>query len=64
MINDTLTFSGNASTPSATAVTKIYSKTASGGGTGVFFVNSNINSGSEGELISKTKATALAIALG
>ena len=64
VINDTLTFSGAASTPSATAVTKLYNKTASGGGTGLFFINSNISSGTEGELISKKKATALAIALG
>ncbi|SVB51543.1 uncharacterized protein METZ01_LOCUS204397, partial [marine metagenome] len=31
VINDTLTFSGAASTPSATAVTKFYNKTAGGG---------------------------------
>ena len=64
VVEDVLTFSNAASTPTATAITKLYNKTASGGGTGVFFVNSAINSGSEGELISKTKATALAIALG
>ena len=64
VVNDTLTFSGAASTPSATAVTKLYNKTAGGGGTGLFFINSNISSGTEGELISKKKATALAIALG
>jgi len=64
VINDTLTFSGNASTPTAGAVTKVYSKTAAGGGTGLFFNNSAINSGTEDELISKKKATALAIALG
>ena len=64
VINDTLTFSAAASTPTASAVTKIYNKTASGGGTGLFFINSNISSGAEGELISKKKATALAIALG
>jgi len=64
VINDTLTFSGAASTPSATAVTKLYNKTAGGGGTGLYFINSNISSGTEGELISKKKATALAIALG
>jgi hypothetical protein len=63
VINDTLTFSAAASTPTASAITKIYNKTASGGGTGLFFVNSNISSGAEGELISKKKATALAIAL-
>ena len=64
VVNDTLTFSGAASTPSATAVTKLYNKTAGGGGTGLYFINSNISSGTEGELISKKKATALAIALG
>ena len=64
VIDDTLTFSGSASTPSATAVTKLYNKTAGGGGTGLYFINSNISSGAEGELISKKKATALAIALG
>ena len=64
VINDTLTFSGAASTPTATAVTKLYNKTAAGGGTGLYFINSNISSGAEGELISKKKATALAIALG
>ena len=63
VINDTLTFSAAASTPTATSVTKIYNKTAGGGGTGVFFINSAVSSGTEGELISKKKATALAIAL-
>jgi len=64
IVNNILTFSGNASTPTAAAVTKLYSKTVSGGGTGVFFVNSAVGSGTEDELISKKKATALAIALG
>ena len=64
VINDTITFSGAATTPSATTVTKLYNKTAGGGGTGLYFINSNISSGTEGELISKKKATALAIALG
>ena len=64
VINDTLTFSAAASTPAASTVTKIYNKTAGGGGTGLYFINSNISSGTEGELISKSKATALAIALG
>ena len=64
VINDTLTFSGAASTPAASTITKLYNKTAGGGGTGLFFINSNISSGTEGELISKKKATALAIALG
>tara|TARA_S200000501_G_C20831218_1_gene747352 strand:- start:716 stop:1567 length:852 start_codon:yes stop_codon:yes gene_type:complete len=64
VINDTLTFSGAASTPTAGSVTKIYNKTVSGGGTGLFFNNSAVKSGTEDELISKSKATALAIALG
>ena len=64
VINDTLTFSAAASDPTATSVTKIYNKTVGGGGTGLFFINSAVSSGTEGELISKSKATALAIALG
>ena len=64
VINDTLTWSGAASDPAHTSVTKIYNKTVGGGGTGVFFINSAVNSGTAGELISKSKATALAIALG
>jgi len=64
VINDILTFSAMASDPTATAQTKIYNKTAGGGGTGLYFRNSNIGSGAVGELISKSKATALAIALG
>ena len=64
VINDILTFSAAESTPTATTVTKLYNKTAAGGGTGLYFINSNISSGAEGELISKKKATALAIALG
>ena len=64
VIEDVLTFSNAASTPAATAITKIYNKTAAGGGTGLYFINSAISSGAEGELISKKKATALAIALG
>jgi hypothetical protein len=64
VINDILTFSGNASTPTAGSVTKIYSKAVSGGGTGIYFINSAVGSGTEDELISKKKATALAIALG
>jgi hypothetical protein len=63
-INNILTFSSNASTPAAAAVTKLYSKTVGGGGTRVFFINSAVGSGTEDELISKKKATALAIALG
>ena len=64
VINDIFTFSGMASDPSATTQTKVYNKTAGGGGTGLYFRNSNIGSGAVGELISKSKATALAIALG
>ena len=64
VINDILTFSAMASDPTATTQTKVYNKTAGGGGTGLFFRNSNIGSGTVGELISKSKATALAIALG
>ena len=64
VINDTLTWSAAASDPTATAVTKIYNKTVGGGGTGLFFINNAVSSGTEGELISKSKATALAIALG
>jgi hypothetical protein len=45
-------------------VTKIFAQTPSGGGTGVFFNNTSVSSGAAGELISKKKATALAIALG
>ena len=63
-INNVLTFSSNASTPAAASVTKLYSKAVGGGGTGVFFINSAVGSGTEDELISKKKATALAIALG
>jgi len=63
-INNVLTFSSNASTPTAASVTKLYSKTVGGGGTGVFFINSAVGSATEDELISKKKATALAIALG
>ena len=62
--NDTLTFSAAASDTTATSVTKIYNKTVGGGGTGLFFINSAVSSGTAGELISKSKATALAIALG
>ena len=53
-----------ATDPTATAQTILYNKTAGGGGTGLYFRNSNIASGVVGELISKKKATALAIALG
>jgi len=64
VVDNILTFNSAASTPSADTVTKLYNKTAGGGGTGLYFINTNISSGTEGELISKKKATALAIALG
>ena len=65
VINDILTFNANRSgEPTATAVTRLFAQTPSGGGSGVFFVNSSVSSGAAGELISKKKATALAIALG
>jgi len=64
VVNNILTFNSNASTPSATAITKLYSKTPGYGDTGVYFVNSAVKSGAEQELISKRKATVLAIALG
>ena len=64
VIDDVISFSGMATDPTATAQTKLYNKTAGGGGTGLYFRNSNIGSGAVGELISKSKATALAIALG
>jgi len=64
VVDDTLTFSGMATDPTATVQTTVYNKTAGGGGTGLYFRNSNIGSGAVGELISKSKATALAIALG
>ena len=64
VVDDTLTFSAMATDPTATAQTILYNKTAGGGGTGLYFRNSNIGSGAVGELISKSKATALAIALG
>lgn len=64
VIDNILTFNSSATTPTAGSITKIYNKTVGGGGTGVFFVNSTVDSGSEGELISKKKARAYAIALG
>ena len=63
-ISDTLTFSAAASTPTATAITRMWTQTPGGGGTGVYFNNTSVSSGTAGELISKSKATALAIALG
>jgi hypothetical protein len=65
IIDEILTFNTNqGSDPSAGSVTKLYAKTPSGGGTGLFFINSSVSSGTADELISKKKATALAIALG
>jgi len=64
VVSPVLTFTLGTANPTATTSTKVYNKTAGGGGTGLYFKNSNINSGTEGELISKAKATALAIALG
>ena len=65
VIDDVLTFPANRSgEPSATAVTKVFAQTPSGGGTGLFFNNTSVSSGAAKELISKSKATALAIALG
>jgi hypothetical protein len=65
VIQDVITFESTASTPTIdSSIPKLYHKTASGGGTGVFFVNSDVSATEEGELISKKKATALAIALG
>ena len=63
-VDNILTFSSSATTPTAGSITKIYNKTVGSGGTGVFFVNSTVDSGAEGELISKKKARAYAIALG
>ena len=63
-VDNILTFSSSATTPTAGSITKIYNKTVGSGGTGVFFVNSTVDSGAEGELISKKKARAYAIAVG
>ncbi len=63
-VDDILTFSNNATTPAAAAITKLYSNTPGYGETGLYFVNSQVRSGAEQELISKRKATVLAIALG
>lgn len=63
VVDNILTFSSNATTPTATAQTKLYAKAPAGGGTGLFFVNSSLLTG-EDELISKKKAVALSIALG
>jgi len=64
IVHNVLTFNAEISDPLAGSITRIYAKAPAGGGTGLFFVNSGINSGTADELISKKKATALAIALG
>ena len=65
IINNILSFNAKISDPAFPgSITRLYAKTPAGGGTGVFFVNSDVNSGTSDELISKKKATALAIALG
>jgi len=62
VVNNILTFASTASDPAGTPTyTKIYHKTIGGGDSGIYFKNP---SGTVGELISKKKATALAIALG
>jgi len=65
VIDDVITFNANRSgDPSATSVTKVWAQTPGGGGTGIYFNNTSVSSGAAGEMISKSKATALAIALG
>ena len=65
VIDDVITFNANRSgDPSATSVTKLWAQTPGGGGTGIYFNNTSVSSGAAGEMISKSKATALAIALG
>ena len=61
VINNIITFASTASDPATGATTKLYHKTVGGGVSGVYFKNP---AGVVGELISKAKATALAIALG
>jgi hypothetical protein len=61
VINNIVTFASTASDPTTGATTKLYHKTVGGGVSGVYFKNP---AGVVGELISKAKATALAIALG
>ena len=56
-----LDFTDQGSDPSATAtVNKIYSKTPSGGGTGLYFVNNTTT----GEFISKSKSIAYSLVFG
>jgi hypothetical protein len=65
VIDDVMTFNANRSgDPTATSVTKMWAQTPGGGGTGIYFNNTSVSSGAAGEMISKSKATALAIALG
>ena len=61
IIDNILTFAGTASDPATGPTTKLYHKAVGGGVSGVYFKNP---AGVVGELISKAKATALAIALG
>ena len=61
VIDNIVTFAGTASDPTTGTATKLYHKTVGGGVSGVYFKNP---AGVVGELISKAKATALAIALG
>lgn len=64
VLNNVLEFGvTQVSDPTALSHTQIYTKTAAGGETGIFFNNTNINSGTAGELISKKKAVAYSIAL-
>jgi len=65
LINDVLSFNANRSgEPGANSVTKLFAMIPGSGGTGLFFNNTSVSSGAMDELISKKKATALAIALG
>ena len=61
VIDNIVTFAGTASDPATGTTTKLYHKAVGGGVSGVYFKNP---AGVVGELISKAKATALAIALG
>ena len=61
VIDNIVTFACTASDPATGTTTKLYHKTVGGGVSGVYFKNP---AGVVGELISKAKATALAIALG
>jgi len=49
VINDILSFSANRSgDPTATAITRLWAQTPSGGGTGVYFNNTSVSSGTAG----------------